>query len=168
MRWLRLGTICALVMAPALVAAGAAAEQGKDTNKPKAPLGATASSAPGGSADAKAAAKETPEQKKRRQDYTLATANKIRAISHKNKKQMTPEMKALVEKHWKVAMRILRVERIAQNNAKPAVAKRATDALAKEDARFFAKLEELNKNAPVATGAAPSAAPKPSATGSAK
>lgn len=115
--------------------------------------------------------RETADQKKRRQTYTTATADKIRAATKAKQKAMTPEMRALVKQHWRIAMRILRVQRIAENANKPAIAKRAADLLAKEDARFFAKLDALGKAAPSpsASGAsAPSATPAPSASGGAK
>lgn len=146
MRWRTIATICALACVPAAAFAGVA-----DKGRGQAPGALAQSGLP----------KESADQAKRRQDYTASTTTKIRAAVQKSKKPMSADMKALTQKHWRIAMRLLRVQRIAENTAKPAIAKRATDALGKEDTRFFAKLDELAKGAP-------SSSPSPSASGGAK
>jgi len=155
------------VLAAVPVVTVATAESGKDKDKNKG-VAAIASSASSGVG----AHHETPDQKKRRQDYARAGAAKIKAIAAK--KAMTPAMKALVQQHWQTSLRLLRIQRIAENAGKTAVAKRAADAIAKEDARFFAKMDELAKAAPAASGSAsaapPSSAPAaaPASSGGAK
>ena len=143
MRWLGLGAICALACVSGAALAGLDKQTG---TRP-----ATALSQLGPQND-------TLDQKKRRQDYVAATTKKIRAAVDKSKKPMSAEMKALTQKHWRTALRLLRIEAIAENTARTPIAKRASDARAKEDARFFAKLDELAK----------SAAPAPSASGGGK
>jgi hypothetical protein len=140
MRWVRFATICALAVLPAM----ALAEVGKGTPKPVSSTGVV----PSASADPKTL--ETPDQKKRRVDYTASTTRKITAITKKQKQ--TPEMKTLVKAHWRTALRLLGVQRIAENTKKAAVAKRAADTLTKEDTRFFAKLTQLVKAATPADG----------------
>ena len=128
--------------------------------------GASASSAAAGDAGV-GKGKETAEPKKRRVDYTLGTGNKIRSMLHKDKKQITAEEKAVIKTHWRIAMRLLKIQRVAEAASKPEKAKKAADLLAKEDARFYAKLEQLNKAAPATSASASASAgaptPKPTA-----
>ncbi len=144
MRWQGFAMVCALACASGLAFAGL-----DNKGKPQSLTTLAQQAGP---------QKATPEQTKRREDYRLATMTKIRAAVQKSKKPMNAEMKALTQKHWRVSLRLLRVQRLAENTSKPAIAKRAVDALAKEDTRFFAKLDDLAKSAP----------PAASATGSAK
>jgi hypothetical protein len=177
-RWLWVGAF-------ALYTVGAAADDTKDKDKPHAAAASATAQASAASAAASAQAdggkhhKETPEQKKRRIDYTMSTGNKIRSIVRKDHKQVTPAEKAVIKKHWRIAMRLLKIERMAETHNKADRAKKAADLLVKEDTRFYAKLEDMNKTAPAAAASASAAAvttaaasaaasAKPAASGGAK
>ena len=165
-RWLWVGAF-------ALYTVGASADDSKDKDKGKnahaaASAAASANAAPGAASAAASAMaegdaggkhhKETPEQKKRRVDYTMSTGNKIRSIVRKDHKQVTPEEKAVIKKHWRIAMRLLKIERMSEAHNKPEKAKKAADLLVKEDARFYARLEEMNTKTPAAAASASAAA----------
>jgi hypothetical protein len=129
------------------------ADSGKSRERP-AGLATVAPSAVTALGDAGASRRrETAEQRTRRAEYVRAGGAKIRATA----KVATPEIAALVKKHWRIALRLLRVQNVAESAGKPATAKRAAELLAKEDARFYAKLAALAKGP--ASPASPSASP---------
>ncbi len=166
-RWWSLMTFGVL----SLFAMGVSADEKKDEPKghgPRASASASGSAAPSPSASAKEKDKETGDQKKRRGDYTLATANKIRSIAMRDKKAVTAEQKAVIKRHWRIAMRLLKIQRLAETAGKADKAKKAADLLAKEDARFFAKLEELSKAAAAGSASGPGAKPSAAPSGGAK
>ncbi len=170
-RWWSLMAFGVLSLFALSVSADDKKDKDKDDVKGRGPhatasASGSAAPAPSSSAKDKDKDKENVDQKKRRVDYTLSTGNKIRSIVARDKKQTTAEQKVLIKKHWRVAMRLIKIQRLAEAAGKPDRAKKAADLLAKEDARFYAKLEELNKAATAASAAA-SAPSAPSAKASA-
>ena len=174
MRWTRWLCVGALTLYSVSAAADDAKAKAKGPHAGRVSAAASASGAPGSAASAASAASaqgdargkrhvETPEQKKRHADYMMATGNKIRALLEKDRKPVTSSERAIIKKHWRIALRLLKVQRIAEGQNKPDKAKRAAEVLAKEDARFYAKLEEMNK---VAAAAAVSASPPAPSGGS--
>ena len=169
-RWWSLMAFGVLSLFALSVSADEKKDKDKDDQKgrgPHASASASGSAAPLPSSSAKEKDKENVDQKKRRVDYTLSTGNKIRTIVARDKKQTTAEQKVLIKRHWRVAMRLIKIQRLAEAAGKPDRAKKAADLLAKEDARFYAKLEELNKAAAAASASAAASAPSaPSAKAS--
>jgi hypothetical protein len=103
-----------------------------------------------GSADAGVAKfVETPEQKKRRQDYSAKTGPIISTTIHANNKQVTQEERDVIKKHWARAHLMWRIRANAENEKDTATVTRVDALFAKVDSKLFEKLKKMNEKAPV-------------------
>jgi hypothetical protein len=150
-----------------LFAASAAAQPGqdKDNDKSHGKPASSASGAPGASASApghdrdadnpagndKATGKgspftgvtETDAQRARRLGHRKDQHDKVMAALQGKTTSLTKDQRDLIAHHNRVAARLEWIQAWAENEKKPDDVKRAQAALAKEDARFAAKLADL-------------------------
>ena len=111
---------------------------------------APAAATDAGSADAGAPKfVETPEQKKRRQDYSAKTGPIISSTIHANNKQVTQEERDVIKKHWGRAHLMWRIRANAENEKDAATVTRVDQLFAKMDSKLWDKLKKLNEKAPV-------------------
>jgi hypothetical protein len=92
---------------------------------------------------------ETPEQKKRRQDYSAKTGPIIGSLIHANNKQVTDDERATIKKHWGRAHLMWRIRANAENEKDSATVIRTDQLFAKMDTKLFDRLKKLNEKAPV-------------------
>ena len=91
---------------------------------------------------------ETSEQRKFKSDYVKATSLKIRDIAHKDRKAITKDEHTLIHRHWRRAMRALRVRELAEDDHDGKMEQRVDSFLKKTDDTFFDTLTGLNAKAP--------------------
>ncbi len=92
---------------------------------------------------------ETPEQRKRRQDYSARTGPVISSTIHANNKQVTQDERDVIKKHWGRAHLMWRIRANAENEKDAATVTRVDQLFAKMDSKLWDRLKKLNEKAPV-------------------
>lgn len=146
-----------LALAVALSAASASADP-----QPK-PSATAAASAPATSSSAATASPPSPEEREsrlKRAAYVRTTRAKIRETVRANDKEVTHEERTVIGLHWRHTMRVFRVREMAAKAKDAASITRCDALITKADEKFFAKLKDLNAQAPVRKAGADGGAPK--------
>lgn len=91
---------------------------------------------------------ETKSHHKRRSAYVGRTREIIRNQVLADDKAVTKEEKAVINKHWAHAFRLIRIWNIAEGLGDNDTARKASTALVNADNTLIGNLKKLNKNAP--------------------
>jgi hypothetical protein len=91
---------------------------------------------------------ETADQIARRKAYVDKTAAHIIDLVHANGKAVTDDERAVIQRHWRHSMRLLRVRNLAELDSDTPDVARVDALLATADLHLDAKLKLLNTKAP--------------------
>ncbi len=155
MRYLSVVVTGALTGALLLASSSASAQGAKiDRLKPRIMLAPTDAAAPAVDAGVTATANvgETPVGEKKRAEYIKSTRMKIRQIvDPKNSKNN--DIRTMVGKHWRHALRLIRIRNLAEAANDGVIVARANAQLERIDGMFYTSLKLANKAATADGGA---------------